>query len=356
MKGYDFPIYSTKVPNSREFYDLNDIVERKKYFRDKVGKETEKLKLYLENNTFIAYLLAKKAAGKGTYTKLFMEIFGDKKIEHISVGDLVRELDIIKENKDERKKFEEYLKENYRGFSTLNELFESINNRSTKVLLPTELILALVKKKIDTVGQKVLFIDGFPRNLDQVSYSLYFRDLINHRDDPDMFIIIDLPEKVIDERIKYRVVCPKCSTPRNTKLLPTKYIGYDEKTKQFYLMCDNPECDKERMVTKEGDELGIEAIRERLNTDEELIRKVFNLYGIPKILLRNSLPVKDAEKYVDKYEITNAYSYKKDKNGKIKVIEKRWVVKDDNLVDSYSLLAPAVLVTLIKQIVKVLGL
>ena len=29
-------------------------------------------------------------------------------------------------------------------------------------------------------------------------------------------------------------------------------------------MCDNPECDKARMVTKEGDELGIEPIRERI--------------------------------------------------------------------------------------------
>ena len=75
--------------------------------------------------------------------------------------------------------------------------------------------------------KKALFIDGFPRDLDQVSYSLFFRDLIGYRADPDIFILIDVPNSVIDERIKYRVVCPKCHTPRNLKLLATKQVEYD---------------------------------------------------------------------------------------------------------------------------------
>jgi hypothetical protein len=44
------------------------------------------------------------------------------------------------------------------------------------------------------------------------------------------------------------------------------------------------------MKTKEGDEHGIEPIRERLNKDELLIKQAYTLQGIPKVLLRNSIP------------------------------------------------------------------
>ena len=44
------------------------------------------------------------------------------------------------------------------------------------------------------------------------------------------------------------------------------------------------------------------------------------------------------------------------KKKKVEVEEKPWTVKDDNGVESYSLLAPPVAVTLIKQLSKVLNL
>ena len=111
------------------------------------------------------------------------------------------------------------------------------------------------------------------------------------------------------------------------------------------------------MIAKEGDELGVEPIKERLAMDEKLMKKSFSLYGIPKILLRNSVPVKEAKKYIDNYEITPEYVYQFDKNTKsVKVTEKPWIINDDEGVSSYSLLPPAVVVSLIKQMVEVLGL
>src|SRR5205823_7009319 len=98
-----------------------------------------------------------------------------------------------------------------------------------------------------------------------------------------------------DERIKYRVVCPNCKTSRNMKLLVTKDIEYDKETGKFYLLCDNPSCANTRMMPKEGDELGIEPIRSRLEKDDEIIRKVFELHGMDKVLLRNHVPVIEAE-------------------------------------------------------------
>src|SRR3989344_4431797 len=310
MKGLDFPIFKTKIEGQNQKFRLEEPAERRNYFDFKAGPEIEKLRDYLRSNTFVGILLGKKNSGKGTYSKLFMEAVGAEHIAHISVGDIVR------------------------------DTHKEISNP---------------EKKIDQIGRKAIFIDGFPRDLDQISYSLYFRSLIGYREDPDFFTFISLPESIIDERMRYRVVCPKCQTPRNLKLLRTKEVGYDEEKKEFYLFCDNPLCGQARMVAKEGDNLGIEAIRDRIEIDDEVMRSLLTLEGVPKIYLRNAIPVEKAKDFVDDYELTPAYSYER-VNGEVKVIEKPWVVKDDDGVPSYSLLPQAVAVSLIKQMVSVLGL
>src|SRR3989338_10327452 len=292
MKGpvNEFPITKTKVPNLERKFDLSDPKERMEYFEAKAGPEIAKLKKYFENNTFVAYLLGKKNSGKGTYTKLMAEIFGKDKIGHISVGDLVRTTHKIVEDPAQKKELIEYLEQHYRGYISIEDAIDALIGKKQKVLFPNEFILALVKREIDKFGRKVIFIDGFPRELDQVQYALYFRDLVNYRLDPDLFVAISIPESVIDERMRNRVTCPICQTPRNLKTFPTKEAGYDEKSKEFFLICDNPECSGARMVGKEGDDAGIEIIRERLDLDDVLIKKVMTLHGIPKILLRNAVP------------------------------------------------------------------
>jgi len=353
----DFPIFKTKIKGLTRKFNLSDPKERGMYFKLKAAPEIKKIKNYLEKNTFVAYLLGKKNSGKGTYAKMFGEVVGEDKIDHFSIGDMIRGID--EELKDEKKKKEliSFLEKNYRGWLPFEEIIKSLESRNTKALLPTELILALVKKEIAKRKKKSVFIDGFPRDLDQISYSLFFRDLIGYRDDPDIFILIDVPEAVIDERIKWRRVCPLCQTSRNLKLLPTSNIKYNENKKEFYLICDNPNCRGAVMLPKEGDSLGIKPIKERLKKDQKLIKQAFSLYGIPKVLLRNSIPLKSAKKYVDNYEITPEYVFKWDeKSKKVKIGEKPWVILDDEGVKSVSLLAPPVAVSLIKQMVKVLEL
>lgn len=355
MKNLEFPIIGTKVPGLQKKFDLSSPEGRKLYFEAKVGDEIKHIKKYLDDNTFIAYFLGKKGSGKGTYSKLLSEIFGEHKIAHVSVGDLVRETDdwarFRKGTRFER------LKKYYRGYVSFDDIVKSLSSRSTAKLLPTEFILALLKAHIDDLQGKAVFIDGLPRAMDQVSYSLYFRDVINYRDDPDFFMLIDIPEAVIEERIKNRVVCPICQTSRNIKLLITSKVGFDKRSKEFYLECDNPTCKGARMVRKEGDEKGLEPIRERLVNDENLIKTAFELHGIPKILARNHVPVLDAVKYFDDYEITPVYSFKWDsKKAIVEVVEKPWTVKDDSGVKSFSLLAPPVVVTVLKQMVEVLEL
>jgi hypothetical protein len=111
------------------------------------------------------------------------------------------------------------------------------------------------------------------------------------------------------------------------------------------------------MSAKEGDNLGIETIRERLEMDEKLIKKVFSLHGVPKMLLRNAIPVNKAEKIVDDYEITPEYYYEKDnKTDEVKTLKRPFSVKDDEGEEVFSLLAPPVVVTMLKQLTKILKL
>ncbi|MCR4327900.1 MAG: nucleoside monophosphate kinase [Patescibacteria group bacterium] len=357
MKGIHFPLFKTKIDKLRQKFDLSDPKERKKYFHAKAGKEIVKLRKYLKKNTFVGYLLGKKNSGKGTYSKLFMEAVGAEHVQHISVGDVVRDVFMAISSKKRKKELVHFLEHNYRGFHSIEETVELIAGKSQATLIPSELILALIKYEISKRPKKALFIDGFPRAIDQITHSLFLKEIIGYRDDPDFFIFIEVPEAVIDERMKSRVVCPICKTPRGLKLLTTKNVGYDEDMKQFYLTCDTSSCAGARMMAKEGDELGIEPIRKRLELDDQIFRRLISLRGIPKIHLRNSIPVSQAKKYVDDYEITPSYDYRRDrKSGKVITTQKLWTVKDDEDVKSYSLLPPAIVVSLIKQIVEVLDL
>ncbi|MBI2096904.1 MAG: nucleoside monophosphate kinase [Candidatus Sungbacteria bacterium] len=309
MHSFNFPVFKTKIDNLAQSFALEDPADRRRYFDAKAGSEIEKIREYLRTGTFVGFLLGKKNSGKGTYSKLFMEAIGGDRVAHISVGDVVRGVhkDLAEEHR--KKELIDFLKRRYRGFITIEQALDVVLGRDTKTLLPTEVILALVEREVDRLGRRAVFIDGFPRQLDQISYSLYFRALIGYRDDPDFFVFIDVPEAVIDERMRHRVVCPKCQTPRSLKLLRTKRIGYDAPAKQFYLICDNAECGGARLTAKEGDELGIEAVRERIEVDDRVIRQLTVLEGVPKIYLRNSVPVDLARDYVNDYEITPAYRY-----------------------------------------------
>lgn len=347
------PLLKIKKEGDKKF-DLSDPQERREYFEFKAGPEIARLKEYLSHNTFIAYLLGKKNSGKGTYTKLMMEIFGEGLIGHISIGDIVRHINADMADEVKKKELLSYLDKNYRGYISADEAIKTLLDRNTKTLLPSEFILALAKKEIDLMPKKSLFIDGFPRDLDQISYALYFKNLIDYRNDPDVFVAIDIPESVISERMQNRVVCPKCHTPRSLNLLPTKKISYDSASKEFYLVCDNSACENAKMTAKEGDTLGIEAIRARLELDGRLIDKIFTLHGVPKILLRNSVPVNIVAEYFNDYEITPEYHYELDADGNIKVETKSWIIKDDKGNDAHSLLAPPVVVMLIKQLVDIL--
>jgi adenylate kinase family enzyme len=343
--------FTTKRSDLPEF-DLESFLGRKKYFEAKAGTQILEIKEYLNKNTFIAFLLAKKGSGKGTYTKLITEIFGEDLICHISVGDVVRKYHKLIQDAEEKIKIVDYLSKNYRGYITLQEALDIFENKSQGSLLPTEFIIALVKKEIEDQKGKAYFIDGFPRGLDQIPYSLFFKELIDLRNDPDIFVTIDTPEELIRARIESRVVCPKCQTPRNLRFLPTNFVAYDSSNHSYYLMCDNLACNKERLIQKDGDGDGIESIRERLNTDGELMDKIKVLHGVQKINLSSTLPIGESSSYADSYEITKEYVYSKKNDDLVFVEEQDYSFKDDSGDEVHTLLAPAVVVQFLDKLSK----
>lgn len=350
----NFPLYSTKIPGLDDNFDLSDPGQRQIYFRKKVGQEIIKIKTFLDNHTFMAIMLGKKGAGKGTYSGLLKEIFGEDKIGQISVGDITRTVFTEIQTPKGMQSLRAYLEKNYRGYLSIDDAIDTFLNKTQGKLLPTEFILSLVTREIENMPKKALIIDGFPRNIDQISYSLYLRQIVNFRNDPDFMVFIDIPETVIDARIKNRFICTKCQTSRNLTLLPSSKIGFDKNTNDFYLICDKTGCDGGRMVRKEGDAEGILPIKDRLDLDGKLMEMAKDIHGIQKIFLRNAIPIDQVKNNFDNYEITPEFYYEMDANGTITAKTKNWVVKDDDGVDSVSLMAPAVMIDFIRQLATIL--
>ena len=356
----DFPIFNSKELSNGKVYNLNNPEDRQEYFHVKLGKKVYEVKEFLEKKPFVGYMLAKKMTGKGTYAKMFEEILGPERFAHVSVGDVVRdvhEILIDTANPAKQKDLIKYLEKNYRGFLPIDDALEALKNRSQgKISIPTEFILVLLKREIDNIGRKALFIDGLPRNTDQIPYSLCFRNLINFGDCPDFFVLIEIPLEMIEGRMKHRLVCPICHTSRGLTYNPTKFVGYDNETKGFYLICDNSNCNgynKVRYVEKEGDSSGIGSIRERIDLDEKLMRVAVKLYGIPKVIIRNSVPAEIAHQYLEDYEFQPAFSYSYE-NGEIEVSRKPWEFKDDNGVVSNTMLAATYVLNMFSQIHQIL--
>lgn len=343
-------IFNSKKLSKGNEYDLSVPAERFKYFHEKAGKQIEDLKVYLEHDTFVGFLVAKKLAGKGTYSKMLGEVLGIDYFHHVSVGDIVRDVFALLSDPSIKNEVEDYLHTYYRGFINVDVAIEAFLNKSQDKLIPTEFILTLIKREISSMDKKALFIDGMPRSLDQISYALFFRDLINYRDDKDFFVLIHVPEALLAERVTSRYVCPECNVSKNIKLNPSQFILYDSDLEEPYMLCDNRDCvsyNRARLVRKEGDDLGLEPIRVRLEGDAALMKAIKDtINGIPTLDIYSSVPVEFASDYYEDYEITKAYNYLYSNSG-LEIKQEPWVFSDDNGTDSYGLAAAAVVLSLI---------
>lgn len=183
-------------------------------------------------------LLGAPGAGKGTQAKKISEKFG---ISHVSTGDILR--NELKNNTELGMKANEYMKEGR--------------------LVPDELIIEIIRKKIETGGSDSRFLmDGFPRTL--VQAQKFDEMLASLGISLDKVINIDVGEDELVKRLTSRRVCHECSGICSINIFNSK----DE------AKC--PTCGGNLYKRKDDDR---EVIRERLKVYEEQTKPLIDYYN-----------------------------------------------------------------------------
>jgi len=162
-------------------------------------------------------------------------------MSHISTGGLVRQE--IKDRTETGKKIEDYTR---RG-----------------VLVPDDIVIELLKKRTsqpDCASGYIL--DGFPRNIPQA-------EALGKIARIDIVINLDVPDKVIIERLSSRLTCKNCGEIYNKRFLKPKVEG----------ICDK--CGGE-LYTREDDKP--EVIKERLRTYQRQTQPLLDYYKKKKLV------------------------------------------------------------------------
>lgn len=132
-------------------------------------------------------------AGKGTQVLKLSREYG---VEVFSTGEAFRKH--IYEGSEMGKKAEEYVKKG--------------------LLVPDDIVFDIVKQFVDNKDNFIM--DGFPRNVYQAEI---FDDFLNERGLAlDGVVYIFLDEDQVVNRLKYRIVCPKCGAVYNMKTSPPR--------------------------------------------------------------------------------------------------------------------------------------
>jgi len=138
------------------------------------------------------------------------------------------------------------------------------------------------------------------------------------------------------------------------KLLLTDEIEFDESSGEFHLLCENPMCNKIRMVAKQGDDKGMQEVAERNRLMVDLMKEVREKAQGHYLVVRNAIPVDEAhaQKH-DMDDFTTVANLSYDNVSKeVKRDFTLWSVKDDDGRDAYSRWPEAVVVEMIEKMVE----
>jgi adenylate kinase len=184
-------------------------------------------------------------SGKGTYAMLLKDRLG---IPHISTGDLVRE--------------------EIHNKTPLGMEIERYSNAGK--LVPDEVITEILKKRLTLDLSKGFILEGYPRSINQAKQ-------LENISKIDVVINLEVPDRVIVERLSARVQCKNCGTIYNERSLKPRVTG----------KCDK--CGGE--LFKRADDQPT-VILERLKIYKETSAPVVDYYRTRKLLkdIRNEDP------------------------------------------------------------------
>jgi adenylate kinase len=181
-------------------------------------------------------LLGPPGSGKGTQTDKLCAELG---LTKISTGDLLREA--------------------VRNNTTLGAKAKSFMD--TGKLVPTDLVVDLIKEKLKTVKGGVI-LDGFPRNLDQAK-------MLDSIAKVDTAIDLKVDEESLVKRLTMRRTCKNCSAVYHLEFNPPKKAG----------VCDK--CGGELFQRSDDTE---KVVRERLKVYKESTLPLTEYYAKKGIL------------------------------------------------------------------------
>ena len=132
-------------------------------------------------------------SGKGTYASLLKNRLG---IPHISTGDLVRE--------------------EIRNGTDLGSEIKKYSDAGQ--LVPDEVITEILKKRLLLDISKGFILEGYPRSIEQARQLESITKI-------DVVINLNVPDRVIVERLSTRIQCKSCGAIYNERTLRPKTAG-----------------------------------------------------------------------------------------------------------------------------------
>ena len=199
-------------------------------------------------------MLGPQGSGKGTHSDILADKFD---AVHISSGDLLRE---------------EAKKDTEKG-----KKVKKIMNKGE--LVPDDLMVSLIKNKIEDVDAKHVLLDGFPRNLTQAKK---LEDMIT----VDKVILMDITDEESVNRLSTRRQCKKCGEIYSLLYKKPKKEG---------------KCDKCGGELYQRDDDKPEAIKKRLKTYHEETEPLIDHFDSMDVLRRVDCdgPINVVEKRVE---------------------------------------------------------
>jgi adenylate kinase len=173
-------------------------------------------------------LLGPPGAGKGTQAERLVKEYG---LTQLSTGEMLRE--------------------EVKAGSELGKKAKSIMDSGG--LVPDDLIIAMISGKIDTVGDKGIILDGFPRTTAQAA--ALDKMLTEKGLKLDHVIQLKVDEDALVERLAGRFACAKCGAGYHDKFHKPKKEG----------VCDR--CGSTEFTRRSDDRP--DAVRSRLNVYRE---------------------------------------------------------------------------------------
>jgi adenylate kinase len=188
-------------------------------------------------------LFGPPGAGKGTQASLLSEKYG---AAHISTGDILRE-----------------------AVANATEVGLKAKSYMDKgELVPDDVVIAIAKDKLSSIGEQGFILDGFPRTIAQAKA---LDEALAEIDKPlDAVVNLQVDEEELVRRLSGRRVCPSCGEPYHI----------DSKRPKVEGKCDK--CGAE-LVHRADDQP--EAIRNRLKVYENKTSPLLGYYETRGILL-----------------------------------------------------------------------